>query len=269
MTIQMKIDMNLIKQLREMTMAALKDCREALIEANGDIDVAHEILKKNGALKAAKKADRETNEGVVKLQSQGDMQAGIKLLCETDFVAKNDNFQALVDQLLQKILDAANAFDTLEQADASLVDDLQATIADAIVFIGENIKLEEAFATKGNAYVYNHPGNRVASVIYFEGSSEDIAKELALQVAAMNPTYVSIDEVPQAEKDKILAGERELLIQSGKPADMVDKILEGKLQKSLAEYVLLEQESIRDGSKKVKELLPSSFTVTKIARYSI
>lgn len=268
----MKIDMQVLKQLRDATLASLKDCREALIEANGDLDAAHKIIQKNGALKAAKKADRETNEGIVKFLAKDGKHVWLKLLCETDFVAKNDMFQSLVDAILEKLLQVDGNIASLDALDATIADSLHAMVADAIAKIGENLRLVDVYVHTANAYVYNHPGNKVVSVVYYDGegeAAETAAKEVALQVAAMNPTYLSIDEVPAADKEAVVAGERDALIASGKPADMVEKILAGKMQKALSEYVLLEQEFIRDGSKKVKEILPAWVTVTKYIRWSV
>lgn len=180
-------------------------------------------------------------------------------MCETDFVAKNEMFQILVDTILQNLLQVNGNIASLEALDVSIADSLHALVADAIAKIGENLRLVDVYVHTDNAYVYNHPGNKVVSVVYYDGEGEaaqTAAKEVALQVAAMNPTYLNIDEVPAAEKEAVVAGEREALVASGKPTDMVEKILAGKMQKALSEHVLLEQEFIRDGSKKVKEILP-------------
>jgi elongation factor Ts len=153
----MKVDMQVLKQLRDATLASLKDCREALIEANGDLDKAHEILKKSGAMKAAKKADRETNEGIVKFLSKDGKHVGIKLLCETDFVAKNDTFQELVDGILNNLMVVNANISSLDQLDASIAESLHALVADAIAKIGENLRLVDVYISDENAYVYNHP----------------------------------------------------------------------------------------------------------------
>ena len=266
----MKIDIQLLKQLRDATLASLKDCKEALVEANGDLNKAQDILKKNGATKAAKKADRETNEWIVKFVMKDGKHAWLKLLCETDFVAKNETFQTLVDTLLTRLLEQGKEINSLNQLDTSVKDALQSLVTDAIAKIGENLRLVDVYVNSNHAYVYNHPGNKVVSVIYYTGEwTENAAKEVALQVAAMSPTYLSIDDVPATEKDAVIAGEREALIQSGKPVEMVEKILTGKLQKALSELVLFEQESIRDATKKVKDIIPADVIITKYIRRSI
>ncbi|MBU1757806.1 hypothetical protein KKG31_01250 [Patescibacteria group bacterium] len=135
--------------------------------------------------------------------------------------------------------------------------------------IGENMKIAEVILDNQKAYVYNHPGNKVASIIYFDGGDDEIAKELALQVAAMNPTYLDFDAVPDDYREKLIAEFKEEMKDSGKPQEMIDKILDGKLKKSLAELVLLEQEYIRDGSKKIKEIIPSEMVIKGYTRMSI
>ena len=266
----MKIDMNLLKQLRDITMASLKDCKEALVEAEWDLDKAHEILKKSGASKAAKKADRETNEGIVKFVEKNGKIAGIKLLCETDFVAKNETFQELVDALLDIIVANGVNIEDIQQASKDLLDSLQSRINESITQIGENVKVADCLCIDANGvYVYNHAWNKVATVVSYQWDQEDMAKDLALQITAMNPTYVSIDEVPQEQKDAAIDWEREALLQSGKAEEMVDKIVQGKMLKAMADSVLLEQEFIRDGSKKVKDVLPSGFAIKGFVRYAV
>lgn len=266
----MKVDMSLLKQLRDATLAPLKECKEALVEANGDLDGAKEVLRKKGMNKAGKKADRETNEGLVKVEKKGNKVIALKLLCETDFVAKNEMFPEFMKVLIQK-LDAAVSSDvnTKEELDPKLLEELNTMVAEFIGKIGENIQLGEVIVSMQSAYVYNHPGNKVASVIFYEGDNEEVAKEVALQVAAMNPTYLSFDDVPAEDIKKMEAEFREELLKSGKPENIVDQIVKGKINKSLADYVLLEQAYIRDGAKKIKEIIPENFTVKSYRRIAI
>lgn len=251
-------------------MASLKDCKEALVESEWNLDKAHEILRKSGAAKAAKKADRETNEGIVKFIEKDGKVAGIKLLCETDFVAKNETFQELVDALLNIIVANWESMEDIQQASKDLLDSFQNRINESITQIGENVRVADCLCTDANGvYIYNHAWNKVATIVSYQGDQKDMAKDLALQITAMNPTYVSIDEVPQEQKDAAVEWEREALLKSGKPEEMVDKIVQGKMFKAMADSVLLEQEFIRDGSKKVKDILPWGFVVTGFVRYAI
>lgn len=265
----MGIDMNLLKQLREATFAPLKDCKDALVEANWDLDQAKEILKEKGILKAGKKSDRETNEGIVKWLQEGDKIVGVKVLCETDFVAKNEGFHELADKILAKLMAQDDTFDSKESAPVDLVSEIEEMVKEAVWSLWENMQLGDIICTKDTGYVYNHPGNKVASIVYYSGSDADVAKEIALQVAAMNPIYLDFDAVPSDIISKMEEEFRQELIDSGKPENMIDQILKGKLSKALAEDVLLEQEYIRDGSKKIKNIIPEWFTVTSYKRLSV
>lgn len=265
----MKVDMQLLKQLRDSTFAPLKDCKEALVESNGDLDVAMEILRKKGISKAWKKADRETNEGLVKVVEKDGKIAAVKLLCETDFVAKNDSFLELLDVVLDKLLTSWEEFDSLESAPADLVASLAELTNEFVGKIGENTKIGDMLVSTKNAYVYNHPGNKVAAIVYYSGDNKDIIKEVALQVAAMNPTYLDFDSVDQTAIANMKVEFSEALAKEGKPADMIEKIVEWKIRKSFADDVLFEQEYIRDGSKKIKDILPADLVIESFVRLSI
>ena len=265
----MGIDMNLLKQLRAATFAPLKDCKEALVDADGSLDKAKEILKEKGILKAGKKSDRETNEGIVRgIQKDGKI-AWVKLLCETDFVAKNDSFSALVDEVLAKLVSQDAMFNSKDEAPASLIEEIDVILKEAFSSVWENMQLAEVMVTDSNGHVYNHPGNNVLAIVFFDGSDTDVAKEIALQVAAMNPTYLDFDAVPTDTVAELEEKFREELKESGKPENMIEQILKGKLSKALAEDVLFEQEYIRDGSKKIKNIIPEWFTVTSYTRLSV
>ncbi|MDD2537706.1 MAG: translation elongation factor Ts [Candidatus Absconditabacteria bacterium] len=263
----MKIDMSLIKELRDATFAPLGDCKNALVEAEGDIARATEILREKGIAKAGKKADRETNEGMVKVVAKDGKTVAVKLLCETDFVVKNEKFQELFDKVLAHLF-SSSTVDGAQALDTSILDAINTDIAEFVGKIGENVRLAEVVVTEDNVYGYNHPGNKVASLVYYTGD-EDTAKELALQVAAMNPTYLTFDEVPADQKEEAKSKFTEELKAAGKPEAMIENIVKGKLDKAFADDVLLEQEYIRDGSKKIKELLKDGFVVTSFSRFAI
>jgi elongation factor Ts len=264
----MKIDMNLIKELRDTTFAPLGDCKSALETAEGDLQKAVEVLKEKGIAKAGKKADRETKEGMVKIETRDGKTVGLKLLCETDFVVKNDHFQTLFQTILDKLFTVTENVQSFESLDEGLQAEITGLITDFVGKIGENVKVGEVLVTTDKVFGYNHPGNKVASVIYYSGD-ETIAKELALQVAAMNPTYLSFDEVPSDEKDALKIKFTEELKAAGKPEAMIETIVKGKIDKAFAEEVLLEQESIRDCAKKVKDLVNDGFMISKFVRFSI
>lgn len=265
----MAIDMNLLKQLREATFAPMKDCKDALVEANWDFDKAQDILKEKWILKAWKKADRETKEWTVKIIQKDGKIAGIKLLCETDFVAKNEWFQALCDTLLDKIMAQSETFNSKEEAPAAFVEELDKLVKEAVWSLWENMQLKDMLLTTDNGFVYNHPGNKVASIVFYEWSDEDVAKEVALQVAAMNPTYLDFDSIPSDLVSSMEEKFRQELLDSGKHANMIEQILKWKINKALAEDVLLEQEYIRDWAKKIKDILPEWFKVKSYVRLAI
>lgn len=265
----MSVDMNLLKQLREATFAPLKDCKDALVEANGDFDKAQEILKEKWVLKAGKKADRETKEGTVKFIQKDGKIAWVKLLCETDFVAKNESFMELCDTILDKVMAQNSLFLSKEEAPAELVADIDNIVKEAVWSLWENMQLGTILLTDKKWYVYNHPGNKVASIVFFDGDDENVAKEIALQVAAMNPSYLDFEAVPSDVLSSMEAQFRKELEESWKPANMIDQILKWKLNKALAEDVLLEQEYIRDGSKKIKDIMPAWFKVNSYIRLAV
>ncbi len=262
-------NIELLKQLREITFAPLKDCKEALAEAGDDLEKAQEILRKKGIAKAGNRAERETKEGIVKMEEKNGKIIGLKLLCETDFVAKNENFWALFDSVAEKIAQSDKEVAGLDDLDATLRETVENEVKEFMGKTGENMNIWDVLVTKEKAFVYNHPGNKVATLIFFEGGNDDVAKELALQVTAMNPTYVSFEEVDQVEIAKMKEEFGAELKAAGKPEAMIKQIVDGKIKKSLADVVLLEQEYIRDGAKKIKELLPADMKVTKFVRMAI
>ena len=262
-------NIELLKQLREISFAPLKDCKEALAEANDDLQIAQDILRKKGISKAGNRADRETKEGIVKAEQKGEKIVGLQLACETDFVAKNENFQALFTTIFDQIAQQDKEVHTLEDLDSALAEKLTADVQEFMGKTGENMKIGNVLVTYKKGYVYNHPGNKIATIIYYEGQPEEIAKELALQVTAMNPSFVSFEQVDKDEIAKMTEEFSAELKAAGKPEAMIAQIVDGKVKKTLADSVLLEQEYIRDGGKKVKEIIPEGFTVLGFTRIAI
>lgn len=262
----MAVDMKLLKQLRAMTHAPMNACKSAIEEADGDLDRAQEILREKGALKAAKKADRETNEGIVVVEQFGDKVVGLKLACETDFVAKNETFKRLWKDIVEK-LSTLESLENYAHLDATMKEDLEKVLKDNFVTIGENMQIIDAFVQTGTSYVYRHPGDKIASIIFYQGDEEK-AKSVALQVAAMNPSYLSVDDVAIDEQVKYRTAFEAEVKDSGKPTDIMERIVEGKLGKIWAEIVLLEQSSIIDDTKTVKALLGDTM-VTSYIRLAI
>ncbi len=264
-----------IQHLRKMTGAGMMDCKNALNEANGDFDKAMEIIRKKGQAVAAKREDREASEGCVLATTEGNFAAVVALQCETDFVAKNDEFIALT----QQILDAAISHkpETLEQLLS--VDLPKGTISqlitDKIAATGEKVQLgfyEHIAAPFVTSYI--HMGNKLATIVGFNkaGVDEHVAKDLAMQVAAMNPIAVAPDSIPAEVKEKELEIAREKAREAGKPENLLDRIAEGALQKFYKESALLQQEYVKDPKKTIEQFLKEhdkELTVTSFKRVSL
>lgn len=267
-----------ITKLRKATGAGMMDCKKALEESNGDMDGAIDIIRKKGQLVASKRADREATEGVVlaKVSADGKNGAVIALNCETDFVAKNADFVALATTIVD-IAVAKKPADV--DALKAIVVEGGRTIADLITekvgVTGEKMDLSFYGAVAAEKVIpYIHPGNGLAVIVGFNkaGVDELVCKDVAMQVAAMNPVSVDKDSVSpeRQEREKEIGREQARL--EGKPEAMVDKIAEGKLQKFFKESTLLNQEFIKDNKKSVKEYLQSvdkALTATDFKRYAL
>lgn len=269
----MSVDINVLKQLREITQAPLKDCKDVLIEAWGDLAKAQEILKQKWVLKAAKKADRDTNEWIVKIIEANWKIIWVKLACETDFVAKNDLFVKLVEDVLSLLQTYWKDVDAISSIDEWFLNDtILPLVQENIAKIWENIRLLDLFISSKKWFIYAHPGNKVSSVVYYEWedtSFQDVAKEVALQITAMSPSYLSIETVPSNIKDELKVEYMKEMEWSNKPADIVEKIIEWKLMKNYTEIVLMEQLYIRDDSKKIKHIIPSDMKIVDFKRLAI
>jgi len=268
-----KVDIALLKKLRAITNAPLKDCKAALLEAGDDLDKAQEVLRKKGALKAAKKADRETKEGIVKVKKDGNTIVALKLACETDFVAKNEQFIQFAEKILDTLLTFDKEVSSLNDLSDNEKEQLNNIIADTVAVVGENVKIVDVLKKNvDQSYIYEHPGSKIVGIVEYKSTNpkaEEIAKEIALQAVAMNPTYVKMENIPEEEYNKMKEEFKQEVISSGKPADIAEKIVQWKLNKYYSELVLLEQAWIRDESKKVKSIIPSDFELINVIRYSI
>jgi elongation factor Ts len=264
--------MELIKQLREMTGAGMTDCQKALVEAGNDINKAVEILRKKGISKAAKRLDRDTNEGVVKVAvNEAKNEAYIvEVNSETDFVARNEKFQTLADQILELIKTKKPAtveeLSSLPMAEGTVqenLDNLSGTI-------GEKLAIKRLEIVSGaTVAAYSHLGGKIGVLVALDQAGQEVvAGDVAMQIAAANPKYILSSEVNAEELEKEKEIYKEQLIKEGKPAEMVDKIVEGKMGKYYSEVCLTEQEYIKDDKKKVKDILGGA-KVLKFARYSL
>lgn len=271
------IDAQLVKTLREKTNAGLMDCKKALGEANGDIEAAIDILRKKGAAGAAKKADREAREGVIAQAILPGAKTGvlIEVNCETDFVAKNDSFKAFCDELARKLAQSPGA-------------DVEADRVEAVQKLGENIRIRrhDHIEVKDNGLVaaYIHTGGKVGVLVEVgadkeaTASNEDfkqLVRDITLQIAAANPICVNRDQVPSAVAER----EREVYrgqVPPGKPANIVEKIVDGKMDKFYSTACLIDQAFIKDSDKTITQLieeknkaLGEKITIRRFIRYMV
>lgn len=268
-----------VNKLRQQTGAGMMDCKNALVEANGDFEAAIDILRKKGQKIAAKRGENDAKEGVIFAQTTEDGSAGVILTlnCETDFVAKNDNFrnfvQSLVDIALANMPETAEELKSLPYDERLSVED---KITEQIGVIGEKLDLS-AYAKMAAPKVaaYNHPGNQLATLVALNSSTSDAdeaGRQVAMQVAAMNPIALNKDGVDQRTIEREIEVGKDLAIQEGKPADMAEKIAQGRLNKFFQENTLLSQPFVRDNKVTVAEFLNSAekgLTVTAFHRFSL
>ncbi len=274
----MAISASDVQRLRVMTGVGMMDCKRALEEANGEFEAAVEILRKRGQKVAAKRADRDAKEGVIiaKASADGRRAAIVEVNAETDFVARNDDFVAYANRIADLALEHAPA-----DADAlnALPFDDRSNIGEASMDmtgkIGEKIGVRRVTVLDapegGRVVTYTHPGSRLAVLVLAEGgSSDEPARDAALQVAGYNPIALSRDEVDEAVKSKELEIGRELARNEGKPEAILDKIAQGKLERYYKDNVLLEQPFLKDATTTVGEMLKKAgVAVKRYVRYAL
>ena len=268
-----------VNNLRKQTGAGMMDCKNALVETNGDFEAAVDVLRKKGQKVAAKRGDNEAKEGLIFAQTTADGKAGIllRLNCETDFVAKNDDFRDFVQSLMDiAIKEMPNSADELLNAAYNDKLTVNEKIVEQVGVIGEKLDLSGYDVVKADSVVaYNHPGNQIASLVGLNSSSEgaqDAGRQVAMQVAAMNPLALDKSGIDQNTIDRELEVGKELAIQEGKPADMAAKIAEGRLNKFFKENTLLSQEFVRDNKLSVEQFLKnteSGLTVVDFKRQAL
>ena len=263
----MAITAQMVKELRDKTGAGMMDCKKALVESDGDFEKAIEILRKKGASVAAKRAERTASEGIVLTKMQNDSSKGImvEVNCETDFVAKSDDFVNFADFVLDAIIknEPKNVDELLSLSHDGK--NIQDELTNIIGKIGEKIEVSRFVIEKAeNGFVsdYIHHGSKLGVFVRIDNISDDgkdelkeFAKDIAMQVAAMNPSFVARTDVPAETLDKEKEIYKEVARKEGKPEQILDRIAEGKLNKFFQENCLLEQASIKDNTKSVGDLL--------------
>ena len=265
-----------VNKLRQMTGAGMMDCKKALTEANGDFEAAIDLLRKKGQKIAANRQDREAKEGYVfgKISSDAKHGAVVSICCETDFVAKNADFVKFGESILD--LAMANKPATIDELKALSLG--STTVAEACVEqmgkIGEKIEVVDYQVVNADKVVaYNHPGNKLAAMIGFNVAvSEEVAKDIAMQAAAMAPVAIDKDDVDTKMLEREMDIAKDQARQEGKPEAMIEKIAQGKVNKFYNEYTLLNQEFIKDDKKTVRQYLESvdkNIKVTAMKRVKI
>jgi elongation factor Ts len=263
-----------ITKLRKMSGAGMMDCKNALEEAGSDFEKAMEIIRKKGQAVAAKRSDREASEGCVLAAENGDFAAIVAVKCETDFVAKNADFIAMTQSFLD--LAMANKPASKEELLALTLDGrtVENHITDRIGVTGEKMELGfYEFVTDASTISYIHPGNKLATIVAFNKDAERQAKrDVAMQVAAMNPVSITPADVPQKVVDSEKEIARDKARQAGKPENLLDRIAEGALQKFYKENTLLQQEFVKDSKLTIEQYLKQQdkdLTVTSFKRVTL
>ena len=275
-----KITASEVNKLRQQTGAGMMDCKKALVESNGDFEKAIDILRKKGQKVAAKRADRATTEGAVLAMTSANNHLGVILClnCETDFVAKNENFISLAKNLLSLALDNnINDLDSLKSLDFDGNMSVGEKLVEQTGVIGEKIELSNYHVVSSDfVTAYIHPGNKLASLVGFNMSStegiQDIGKNIAMQIAAMNPVGLDEADITQDVIDKEIEIGKDLARQEGKPEEMLEKIAKGRLKKFFKENTLINQTYIKDSKKTVMQYLQdanSDLGITAFKRVSL
>ena len=245
-----------VKELREKTGLGLMDCKKALEEANGDLDLAVEELRKTSGLKASKKSSRSAADGLIGIKSSDGKSFMVEINCETDFVARDDSFNSFMQEVLEIV--SSNRDKSLEELLESGIEEKREKLVQKL---GENIVVrriadsEDGADTSG---VYLHSNNKIGTIISLKGGTDEVAKDIAMHAAATDPMAISPSDISQdvIEKEKeIYKAQSE---ESGKPADIVEKMIEGKVRKFLSEVSLTEQDFVKDPSIKIKDLLQNN-----------
>ncbi len=268
-----------VNKLRQMTGAGMMDCKKALVEADGDFDKAIELLRKKGQKVSASRADRETSEGVVFAKTADDQSKGILIAftCETDFVAKNDDFMALGQSIADKAFDEGPADIAALKALTVNGQTIEEKIVEATGKIGEKLEISSYETLDSEAVVpYIHSNGKLGVLVGLKNTGgnnvETAGKDVAMQIAAMNPVAVDKDGVDPSTVEKEIEIGREQARQEGKPENIIDKIAQGKLQKFFKENTLLSQSFVKDNSLTIQKYLDGvsqGLTVSEFKRVVI
>ena len=270
----MEVTAAMVKELREKTGAGMMDCKKALAECNGDITASIDWLREKGIAKSAKKESRIAAEGLANIYIKNNKAVILEVNSETDFVSKNEEFTGMIDTIGTTILDS----DAKTLEDALKVNTQEGTIEDLIIAktakIGEKLSLRRLEVVEKSADEvfgsYLHMGGKIAVLTVLKGANESVAKDVAMQAAAMRPSYVFTSDVPEsvvAQERKI---QKELAMSEGKPADIAEKMVEGRIKKYYKEVCLAEQPFIKDGDMSVSDYVKkNNGEIIKMIRYEV
>ena len=253
----MAVTAALVKELRERTGAGMLDCKKALVETDGDIELSIENMRKSGQAKAAKKAGRIAAEGIIMTKVGDGVATMMEINSETDFVARDEGFLAFANKLVD--VAAASKINDMDALNSAEIDGV--TVADArntlVAKIGENISPRRVLTVEGdNLGAYVH-GGRIGVIAILNGGDEDLAKDIAMHVAAASPQFVKHDDVPAEVVAKEKEIQLEIAVQSGKPAEIAEKMVTGRMKKFTGEISLTGQPFVKDPSTSVGDLLKS------------
>ena len=268
------ITASMVKNLRELTGAGMLDCKKALEATEGNLDKASEWLREKGISKAAKKADRIAAEGLVNILINGNKAVVIEVNSETDFVAKNDEFKELINTISNALINS-NVSSVEEALKLSTTDGtLEDTITNKIAKIGEKLSFRRfALVEKSDNETfgsYIHMNGKIAVLVVLEGANTEVAKDVAMHAAAMRPKYLNIESVPTEDAEHEREIQKQIAINEGKPADIAEKMVEGRIKKFYKEVCLTEQPFVKNDDMSVSEYVKSNGgKVVSMVRYEV
>ncbi len=257
------ITAELVKELREKTGAGMMDCKKVLTETDGDMEKAAELLRERGIAKAAKKSSRVAAEGLVAAYVSEDKKVGsvVEVNSETDFVAKNEEFRAFVNDIAKQVAtkNPATVEELLSQKYLDTESTVQEVLTSKIATIGENMSVRRfaRYESQGLVESYIHGDGKIAVLVNFEKGEETLAKDVCMQIAAAKPEYLSREEVPAEAVQKEMEILKVQAMNEGKPAEIAEKMVQGRIGKFYSEICLLDQEFVKDASMKVGDLIKS------------
>jgi elongation factor Ts len=255
----------MVKDLRERTGLGMMDCKKALTEADGDAELAIENLRKSSGMKAAKKAGNTAAEGTIGIKIDGGVALMVEVNCQTDFAARDENFLKFVDTVTEAAFAAKQT-----DIEALMAGDLEKTREELVQKIGENVSVRRAVIYEGDVNSYVHTNGKIGVLVNREGGDDELGKDIAMHVAAANPQVVSPEDV----SEEVVAKEKEIYVaqaaDSGKPAEIVEKMVGGRIRKFLAEISLVEQQFVKDPDQKVAKLLKDAgATIKGFTRFEV